>query len=63
MINHIQNLNSLKPKRYYNVIMLSYSDKETILTEFPNIKLSYENIVYKKVYNADMNVAIPEGVK
>lgn len=43
--------------------MLSYGDKETILTEFPNIKLSYENIVYKKVYNADMNVAIPEGVK
>jgi hypothetical protein len=43
--------------------MLSYSDKEEILSRFPNIKLSYENIVYKKVYNADMNLAIPEGVK
>jgi hypothetical protein len=43
--------------------MLSYSDKETILSQFPNIKLSYENIVYKKVYNADMNLAIPEGTK
>jgi hypothetical protein len=43
--------------------MLSYSDKETILSKFPNIKLSYENIVYKKVYNADMNLAIPEGIK
>ena len=43
--------------------MLSYNDKEYILSEFPNIKLSYENIVYKKVYNADMNLAIPEGIK
>lgn len=43
--------------------MLSYSDKEAILSKFPNVKLSYENIVYKKVYNADMNLAIPEGVK
>ena len=43
--------------------MLSYDDKETILSQFPNIKLSYENIVYKKVYNADMNLAIPEGTK
>ena len=43
--------------------MLSHSDKENILSEFPNIKLSYENIVYKKVYNADINLAIPEGIK
>ena len=43
--------------------MLSHTDKEYILSEFPNIKLSYENIIYKKVYNADMNVAIPEGIK
>ena len=43
--------------------MLSHTDKEFILSEFPNIKLSYENIIYKKVYNADMNVAIPEGIK
>jgi hypothetical protein len=43
--------------------MLSYSDKENILSDFPNIKLSYENIVYKKVYNANVNLAIPEGKK
>ena len=43
--------------------MLSNTDKDIILEEFPNIKLSYENIIYKKVYNADMNVAIPEGIK
>ena len=43
--------------------MLTQSEKETILCEFPNIKLSYENIVYKKVYNSDYIVAIPEGKK
>jgi len=43
--------------------MLTQSEKETILREFPNIKLSYENIIYKKVYNSDYIVAIPEGKK
>jgi hypothetical protein len=43
--------------------MFTYNDKERILSEFPNIKLSYENIVYKKVYNADINLAIPKGKK
>lgn len=43
--------------------MLTQSDKETILSEFPNIKLSYENVVYKKVYNSDYIVAIPQGKK
>jgi len=43
--------------------MLSYSEKESIISDFPNIKLSYENIIHKKVYNADINVAIPEGKK
>ena len=43
--------------------MLTQSDKENILLEFPNIKLSYENMTYKKVYNADYIVAIPEGIK
>ena len=28
--------------------MLSHSEKESILSEFPNIKLSYENITHKK---------------
>lgn len=43
--------------------MLTQSEKETILREFPNIKLSYETIIYKKVYNSDYIVAIPEGKK
>jgi len=38
-------------------------DQENILKEFPNVKLSYENIVYKKVYNSDVILAIPEGKK
>jgi len=43
--------------------MLSQSDKESILLDFPNIKLSYENIVYKKVSQSDNIIAIPEGKK
>jgi hypothetical protein len=43
--------------------MLTQSDKENALKEFPNIKLSYENIIYKKVSSADYLVAIPEGKK
>ena len=43
--------------------MLSNKDKETILTDFPNIKLSYENITHNKVYNSDIILAIPEGRK
>jgi hypothetical protein len=34
-----------------------------MLIEFPNIKLSYENIIYKKVSNQDYVVAIPDGKK
>ena len=34
-----------------------------IISEFPNIKLSYENIVHKKVSNYDFVMAIPEGDK
>lgn len=34
-----------------------------ILRGFPNIKLSYENIVHKKVYDADFMITIPEGNK
>ena len=30
--------------------MLTHKDKENILREFPNVKLSYENITHKKVY-------------
>ena len=43
--------------------MLKQIEKENILSDFPNIKLSYENITYKKVYNSDYLVAIPEGKK
>jgi hypothetical protein len=38
-------------------------NQETILRDFPNIKLSYENLVYKKVYHSDIILAIPEGKK
>ena len=43
--------------------MLSQTDKEIILADFPNIKLSYENIVYKKVSHSDNIIAIPQGKK
>ena len=38
-------------------------DKQSVLSDFPNIKLSYENISHKKVYQTDMIVIIPEGKK
>ena len=43
--------------------MLSQEDKAHILSGFPEIKLSYENITHKKVYNSDIVMAIPEGRK
>lgn len=43
--------------------MLTNRDKETILLDFPNIKLSYENITHNKVFNSDIILAIPEGRK
>lgn len=43
--------------------MLTQSDKANILRDFPNIKLSYETIIYKKVHNSDYVVAVPEGTK
>ena len=43
--------------------MLTQKDKENILNTFPNIKLSYENITHKKVFNSDYIVAIPQGKK
>jgi hypothetical protein len=38
-------------------------EQEIILSEFPTIKLSYETKVHKKVYNAHMCIAIPEGIR
>lgn len=43
--------------------MLSQKDKESILSDFPNVKLSYENITHNKVYNSDIILAVPEGRK
>ena len=42
--------------------MLNDIEKEQILSELPNVKLSYENIIHKKVYS-DFVLAIPEGKK
>ena len=36
---------------------------DDVLATFPNIKLSYENITHKKVYNVDLVMAIPNGIK
>jgi hypothetical protein len=41
-------------------LKLNYTE---ILDEFPIVKLSYENIIHKKVYNLDYVTAIPEGKK
>jgi hypothetical protein len=43
--------------------MLTQEDKDSILSDFPNIKLSYETVVHKKVYNCDIILAIPAGTK
>lgn len=43
--------------------MLTIEEKESILSDFPNVKLSYENIIYNKVSNMDYVVAIPRGNK
>jgi hypothetical protein len=44
--------------------MLTNEEKETILADFPqNIKLSYENIVHKKVSNFSFLYAVPQGKK
>jgi len=43
--------------------MLTQSDTDNLVRDFPNIKLSYENIVYKKVYKPDYIVAAPEGTR
>jgi len=43
--------------------MFKNLNKQDILSVFPNVKLSYENITHKKVYNSDMILVIPEGKK
>jgi hypothetical protein len=49
---------------YKNIIMiLTEIQKKDILSKFPNIKLSYGNILHNKVCNSDIMLAIPEGNK
>lgn len=43
--------------------MLSDREIDLLLPEFPDIKLSYENITHNKVFKTDVVVAIPEGNK
>jgi len=43
--------------------MLTESEITDILRDFPKFELSYENIAHKKVYNANVVIAIPEGKK
>ena len=40
---------------------LNKEDKSCLLNNFPNIKLSYETPIHKKVYNSDYILAIPDG--
>jgi len=42
---------------------MSILNKDAILSNFPNVKHSYENITHKKVYNSNYIVAIPSGKK
>lgn len=48
-----------------NILMLTQEEKEEILNDFPNVKLSYENIIHKKVsqLNNTLIIGIPEGKK
>jgi hypothetical protein len=44
-------------------MILNDVEVSNIMSEFPNIKLSYENIVHNKVYDSDFMITIPEGKK
>jgi hypothetical protein len=43
--------------------MLTQEEKQDILQQFPNVKLSYETIIHKKVYKYDLLLAVPQGKK
>jgi hypothetical protein len=47
----------------YNIKMLTTAEMSDIISEFPNVKLSYENIMHKKVFNYDIVSAQPNGQK
>ena len=42
---------------------LSETEQSSLLRGFPNLELSYETMVHKKVYNSDFVLAIPDGRK
>jgi hypothetical protein len=42
---------------------LSETEQNFLLKSFPNVELSYETMVHKKVYNSNYVLAIPEGQK
>lgn len=43
--------------------MLTQEEKASILSELPNVKLSYETMIHKKVYDSNLILAIPQGIK
>jgi hypothetical protein len=42
---------------------LQEQDIKLVLQDFPKFELSYETMIHKKVHNADILLAIPEGKK
>tara|TARA_Y100000588_G_C14184136_1_gene895079 strand:+ start:452 stop:1363 length:912 start_codon:yes stop_codon:yes gene_type:complete len=42
---------------------LSYTDKDNLLKQFPNIELSYEKKIHKKIHSTDFTISIPKGLK
>lgn len=44
------------------MISIKENQIESILKYFPKIELSYDKIMYKKVYNYDIMIAVPEGI-
>ena len=43
--------------------MLQYNEKKDILQKFPNIELSYEKTIHKKVHSSNVYITIPKGPK
>jgi hypothetical protein len=42
---------------------LSETEQNLLLRSFPNVELSYETMVHKKVYNSNYVLAVPDGQK
>ena len=45
------------------MMFLKDNEKQTLIKQFPNPKLSYETIIHKKVYKSDLIFAVPNGKK